>query len=413
MLPLCALFFFALVFFVETITVQAATYYVATTGNDGNSCATAQNINTPKKTIRSGLNCPVAGDTLYIRAGTYPEAIDSNVDKIPAGTSWGAPVTIAGYPGEAVTLNPRGSAVFNLVHLYIQYLVFDNLHLDGTNLNRDTNSTNVVSIGWSQVFVNRIKIQNTEVKNSPWNGLLVAAGTDIHLINLDVHDNGWWTQQIGYGAGANGAYLTFSNSEVVGGRYHKNLAFGIRVFDSNTTGNAHDNVVKNTAVFANGTAKGGGGIVLGDSNNTAYNNLIYGNFYWAFMVIPKSSLTTNTHVYNNTLYNNPYGIWVQGSTTNTKVINNILYQSGVVGDNGTGTTISTNIVGNPAFNNAAGNDFRLQSGSVAIDSGITITSVTTDHVGTSRPKFAAYDIGAYEATGTLSAPTPPRNLTVR
>ena len=41
-------------------------------------------------------------------------------------------------------------------------------------------------------------------------------------------------------------------------------------------------------------------------------------------------------------------------------------------------------------------DFRLQSGSPAINAGETLASVTVDHVGTSRPQGGAHDIGAYE-----------------
>src|SRR5215475_14289659 len=49
--------------------VEAATYYVATTGSDSNSCAAAQNISTPKRSINAGLACLAAGngDTVYIR----------------------------------------------------------------------------------------------------------------------------------------------------------------------------------------------------------------------------------------------------------------------------------------------------------------------------------------------------------
>ena len=54
----------ALVFLVGAVTVQAATYYVATTGNDTHACATAQTISTPLRTIASGVACLNPGDTL-------------------------------------------------------------------------------------------------------------------------------------------------------------------------------------------------------------------------------------------------------------------------------------------------------------------------------------------------------------
>jgi parallel beta-helix repeat protein len=413
MLPLYVLFFL-----IQAITVQAATYYVATTGNDANSCAAAQNVNTPKKTIQSGLGCPGPGDTVYIRGGTYAERIDSGNYTIPTGTSWNAPVTIAGYPGETVMLNPSGGqCVLGLGHTYIQYIIFDNLHLNGVNLQRDSNSTNVVGIGWGQVpNVPHIKIQNTEIYNSPWNGLIINRSTDIHLINLSVHDNGWWTQQIGYEPGANGVYSEMDNGTIVGGSFYNNNAVGIRVWANSTAGGgAHDNVIRNVRAFNNGYS----GILVGQLNNQVYNNLAYSNGHGGIHINDGS----NAQVYNNTAYNNPYGVLIATGSSH-KIINNILHSNGTnITNGGSGTTFTTNlctssgtgcaIVGNPALSNAGGNDFRLQPGSIAIDSGTTIPSVTTDHVGTSRPRSTAYDIGAYEATGTLGGPAPPRNLTVR
>jgi len=78
----------------------AATYYVATTGNDANPGTQAQ----PFRTIRKGLTVLRAGDTLYLRGGTYNEGINAQNQTIASGTSWENPVTIAGYPGEGATL---------------------------------------------------------------------------------------------------------------------------------------------------------------------------------------------------------------------------------------------------------------------------------------------------------------------
>src|SRR5687768_15280622 len=80
------------------VTVQAATYYVATTGNDSYPGSQLQ----PFRTIKKGLSTLTTGDTLYIRAGTYSESISSNVQTIPTGTSWANAPLIAGYPGETV-----------------------------------------------------------------------------------------------------------------------------------------------------------------------------------------------------------------------------------------------------------------------------------------------------------------------
>jgi hypothetical protein len=49
------------------------------------------------------------------------------------------------------------------------------------------------------------------------------------------------------------------------------------------------------------------------------------------------------------------------------------------------------------FVNPAGNDYRLTTGSPAIDAGTNLSpDVVADIVGTTRPQRTAYDIGAYE-----------------
>src|SRR5437016_4394613 len=76
---------------------QAVTRYVAIGGIGGSNCTSGQNIGTPLSSIQNGLSCLAAGDTLYLRSGTYTESgLSINV----AGTA-SQPIFLAGYPGEA------------------------------------------------------------------------------------------------------------------------------------------------------------------------------------------------------------------------------------------------------------------------------------------------------------------------
>lgn len=404
---------------------DAATYYVAATGSDSGSCAIATNISTPKGTINNALNCLMPGDTLYIRAGTYTESIDSNQRTVPTGTSWGSPVTIAGYPGETVVLRPAGScAVLNLPAPYLQYIVFKDMILDGAGLGKSQYSCVGISL---QPGTHHLRFQNLEVKNSPWSGVM-GGGSFHEFINLKVHDNGAWTQSIGYGSGANGAYLTTDNSIIDGGEWFNNLCYGVRFFDSDSSQSGDNNVIKNTRVYKNGhtvafngTAQcpsGGGGIVLGDANNAAYNNLIYGN-YWGFQT---GSKPYGVLAFNNTVYSNMYGIDIGAGAVNTQVRNNIVFQNGTgISNAGSGTVFSANlcssaglgcsVIGDPKFANGAGYDLRLQSGSPAIDAGTVLTMVPDDFARVARPVGSGYDIGAYEANGVDSQPPwPPQNV---
>ena len=76
--------------------VQAATYYVGTSGNDDlNSCETAKSAAAVdrKRTINGGIGCLNGGDTLVVGNGTYIEQIS---DSGCPGTCVGIPSGSAG-----------------------------------------------------------------------------------------------------------------------------------------------------------------------------------------------------------------------------------------------------------------------------------------------------------------------------
>lgn len=51
---------------------QAAVYYVSTTGNDNNN---GTSLSMPWRTINKAAQTMFAGDTVYIRGGTYRESV--------------------------------------------------------------------------------------------------------------------------------------------------------------------------------------------------------------------------------------------------------------------------------------------------------------------------------------------------
>ncbi len=77
--------------------IEARDYYVAPNGSDTNPGTKAQ----PFATIQHGVNRLSAGDTLYLRAGSYhKEVIINNLNGTAAN-----PITICNYQDEKVTLN--------------------------------------------------------------------------------------------------------------------------------------------------------------------------------------------------------------------------------------------------------------------------------------------------------------------
>ena len=378
----------------------AATYYVGKQGRDNNSCTDAQSRSAAKLTINEGLKCLTAGDTLYIGAGAYEEAINEN-SVIPSGTSWNNVVTIAAAPGESVVLRPSGTyEVICLVGSSISYIVFDGLVLDARNV--DGHGLSLTN------GAHHVRFQNGEVMNAPNQGILLTSGSGgtehNELIKLNIHNNG-------RGRLSHGVYIATSNNLIEYSDVHHNSGYGIHIYDDN--GGVNGNVVRFNIARNNSTHDCcDGGIVIGSGkDNIAYNNIVYENQYG---IVVGYSGATNTKIYNNTVYNNlQYGIEIRASSTNAIIKNNIFYLNLTpISDLGIATTLSHNLTSDPKFVNASVFDFTLQPGSSAIDAGENINEVAVDFRGTGRPQGTNYDIGAYEyeEPRSVSPPAAPSSL---
>jgi hypothetical protein len=79
---------------------QATDYYVATTGSDSN----AGTMDAPFATLQKGANVAAAGDTVFIRGGTYkiatPASAGAGIQFSKSGTSDTYRIKYWAYPGE-------------------------------------------------------------------------------------------------------------------------------------------------------------------------------------------------------------------------------------------------------------------------------------------------------------------------
>lgn len=356
------------------------TYYVGKTGSDANSCATAQNPATPKLTIGAGLGCLAPGDTLLIRAGLYAEALDNN---IPPGTSWAAPVTVATYPGEEVTVRGPNTSdqCIRLLNAAKKYIIVDGLIIDAVNVLVD--AVRIENVTGAPTF---IRFQNCEMKNAVWQGVLVAGGTDCEFRNCKSHNNGAVSDNLRHGF-----YIDGARNVVDGCEAYANSTFGIQVYG--TAGSANC-VIKNNKVYSNFK-----GMVMGSGNDQiAFNNRVYNNTQNGVEL--GYNAPSNCMFVNNVVWNNGaawYGVNVEDGT-GWIVKNNIIYGHGVdFSDSGTGTVYQNNLENIDAlFVNPAAGDFHLTDLSPAINAGQTITQANRDADGVVRPQGGAYDIGAYE-----------------
>ena len=199
------------------------------------------------------------------------------------------------------------------------------------------------------------------------------------------------------------------------------------------------NYCDNLQYYVAGGAPGSGFMLGGGANHlTIRNNII--RAYFAINC-SASGNANYLYIYNNVIVgdlqytNSGGGIYLYYSTYST-VENNIFYDQAyfpiAVNHTATGIFIDYNLTynsdnstpscatwgtynpcqeshnlwaTNPKFISTT--DYHLQSTSPAINAGITLSGVTNDYDGNSRPQGAGYDIGAYEyVSGGTPTPTP-------
>jgi parallel beta-helix repeat protein len=410
---LALLSFCALFFTIGSFSVQAATYHVATTGNDGHTCGSSQSITTPKKTIASAVACLSPGDTLFIRSGTYMETIDLGTKSGTAGNY----IRLAAYPGEKVIIQPN--LAYAIVPRALVYLIFEGLILDG--INAPNNYFFTIDYGSHDVI-----LRNLEIRNWKGNGIIVGAD-NVQILNCKIHNQVSLGKERWYGI----YFHHGDNGLIEGNVIYNNPGGGIHaypgtisnliirrntVYDNNTMATSN---VEGILVFE-GWMNGVPQIITGVQ---VYNNVVYNNSTAETGGLSGGIRVSNgpdgTKVWNNTVYGNKgWGINIQAGTsapTNTVVQNNIVFgnTSGQIVNAGIGSIVDHNLTTNPSFSNAAGFNFNLQAGSAAIDGGIYLSQVTTDFKNIRRPQGFTHDIGAYEGSSGTALLSPPINLRVQ
>jgi parallel beta-helix repeat protein len=417
--------------------VVPSTYYTAPGGSDGDPGTLAQ----PFATVNHGVSVLTPGDTLYIRGGTYQESL---LNDIPSGTAT-APVTVAAYPGEAVTLRAPAIAVPRGVDLSgsFQYIHLENLTLDGSLTTGNDSADGIkISYGNSNEFAHDITISGCTIAHFGSQGILITSdptmgdATDHNqVLGCDIYDNGAARMELGHGM-----YVESDYNTVRGCTIHDNAGNGIQVYGGNATTpdsiNSYNTITGNR-IYGNGfntPSHGDCGLTVWDgTDNVVSDNLIYGNDGAGIQL---SEGVSNTQVLNNTVYGNQGQAGFAGidggsfgGLVNTTLENNVSYGNGggdySMSTSSTGTVSDYNLTGdgsavgthslpnsNPLFVNAAIGDFHLLPSSPAVDAGTALASVPVDLDGVSRPQGSAYDLGCYELPASSPGPSPATHLGV-
>ncbi|HYG87338.1 MAG TPA: carbohydrate-binding domain-containing protein [Azospirillum sp.] len=354
-----------------------ADLYVSTSGSDSN----AGTKDSPFRTIQKASTEASAGTTVHVAPGTYEGGFQTTASgsadapiRYVSDVKWGAKIVGDSGSGHEAWDN-RGSNV-----------VIDGFEVDGSGSSWQFG----IYTGGSNSVVQNSKVhdllQSSDVMDQASDGSGGAGimgdgwsgGTNIKVLNNEVFNIGPSDESSSL---VHGVYMSTSG-EV------QNNVIGNVVGDGITTWHdATDLEILNNTVFE----ARGAGIMIGSGDH--YNS---------------SAPNDNTRVANNIVYNNATGIQEYGEVgSNNSYTNNLVSGNGSDWSLQNGSDTGT-VSADPEFVDyvaTGGGDYRLASGSPAIDAGTSSGAPSTDASGANR--VGAVDIGAYEYGGTSAQPPAP------
>lgn len=348
-------------------TLVANAHYVSTSGNNANPGTSAS----PWRTIQYAANRANAGETVYIRGGTYHESVTVNV----SGSASGGAITFQSYPGETAILDGTGltaptsgnNGLLNIVdHSYIKIVGLEIRNYAGS-------STSQVPVGiWITGASTNIQILSNHIHNIA----NTARSSNANALGLGVYGSNPTTAISNLIIDGNTLdHLTLGSSE--------SLALDGNVQNWAITNNViHDN--NNIGIDAIGfegvsssaaTDQARNGTISGNTvyNITAYGNPAYGNTFGADAIYCDGC--TQVTIERNVVHNSDFGVEVASEHANklssyVNVRSNVIYGNNISGltiggyDSSRGGTDHCNFVNNTFYNNDTQNsgsgEFQIQ-----------------------------------------------------
>lgn len=397
-----------------------AIYLVAPGGSDGNSCSMSSPCASILHVVADVMR---PGDVLLVRGGTYSEG--EIWIRSEQGGQPNRPKILINYPGEEVYLtNPARDLIVDA-----NYVVVSGFHF--------RNGKSLAAVGWASSRQKAARfVNNTFGGNIAWAAIdthgddhLLAGnvcevsgssvGTMGHCYYVSQGSNLKILYNIASGAPGYGIHLYDERREtrdfqrvirdvLVEGNILKNSTqrsgMIVAMEDQGNYGNFIENVVLRNNIFA---ANNHAGLVLQGISRTikVYNNTFYQNGRQGIYIANDAKIngveirnnlfdqSPNSNCRNDCDWFPPAHIQGGAAAQNVLVSNNGYYPGAPVLLDASDRSAVTGAIG---YVNAAGLDWHLTAGSAAIDRGVTLPAVPKDYDGRTRPRGAAYDLGAFE-----------------
>ncbi|WP_308639486.1 right-handed parallel beta-helix repeat-containing protein [Paenibacillus silvisoli] len=386
-----------------SIAFAVSSYYVSPSGSDSNPGTLAQ----PFKTVQKGIDSMSAGDTLYLRAGTYQEKVyitnkngsssawytvknyagetpvmDGNnlalaeafdiynssywhIEGLEMKKYWGAGVYMEGYqrPGE---MSPHPVSHIELIKLTIH-------DLDNPDTTTTAGTQAIAGEGPDFVTIKKCNIYNIGLlRDSPLDhGVYVGYGADHYVIdgNSMQLTSGSGLQL--YGQPGGGSDFVITNNIL-----WNNHKFGL-IVASNTS----NNLIANNTFYGNGKAD----VYMTDSaSGNTFKNNIFGSAVGEYHVEMMDSGSASGNAFDYNLYYN-------SSAAAYRISSGMSYATwqSTYGQEAHGRT------GDPLFINPAYSNLRVGGLSPALGVADASAAPTYDYDGNLR-EAPYHDMGAYD-----------------
>jgi hypothetical protein len=360
----------------------AKTYYVCKSGCDYN-------------TIQGAANAVSAGDTVIVKDGIYTgsgtqvvrinkQGTSSNWITFKSENTWGA--VIDGDATAKYVVNIAGSSYlkiegFDITGSYDTVLpmnpasniiVYNNIIRDAgkdfCSNDNDGNSGIHISTGSSHITIDSNIIHDNGRLLVGEKGCGVTSDNNDHGIypegkNIDIINNVFYNHDNGYHLHHAGA----DNVNVINNVFYKS--------------NIHSNII-------------GGVVIWKDNDNVLFQNNIFYDPQGAVVDCYKPESSTVSFK-NNLIY--PSG-------------RSITHNCGSISFSSSGT-----IWNDPKFQDLSARNYRITSGSPAIDAGLSLRAPSFDHDGNNRdskPDIGAFEYGSVAGGGDYTPPRPPILLSI-
>jgi parallel beta-helix repeat protein len=423
---------------VVTTPIVGKTYYVdASKSASGNGLSEA----TAFKTLSEAANVTAAGDLVLVKDGTYAAFQETTSGKDNGWITW------RNFPNHKPMISFDG---WQGIYIKGSYIEIDGFTVRGNNTNvtlagalKQGKGCENAAGAYEPIYNgNGIYVDSRQTASNNPNG---EKYHHVSIKNCTVYECG------GPGIGTIQAdYITIENCKIYNNSWYSIFGTsGISLYQNYNSDGSTDtkNIIRNNIVYGNkmlvpwssGGCRftDGNGIILDDFKNTQNgstlgkylgktlieNNVVYNNGGRGI----HAYLADNVTVVNNTCYQNcstpeidEGEITIYGNSgnpsENCSVYNNILFartgekvntvanvsnyvhKNNLYFNSEIGSQLGTiGKLGNPQFINHATGDFKLKTGSPAIDSGQSSLYIPKkDILGNTRPKGKEADCGAYE-----------------